>query len=538
MDAVETLPAGWPQASIGAGAAGWMEMWLLSPDDPGEPLRLTDEQLRFLAWWMAVDGDGRWLFNSGVLRRPKGWGKDPFAAMICLLELLGPCRFGGHDAAGRPVGVPAGSPFVGIGGVAFEQTRTTTTMLSELVSPALAEAHRVRVGERRTTAVTSAGRRVEIRPITSSARTVEGARFSAFVSNETHLWLESGGGHKLADVIRRNLAKSRHGARELAITNAHEVGAGSVAERAYESWRLDPDGSGVLMDAREPVLGDGFDWGDEAAVTAALECAFGDAWWAPIQRMAAECADPETPEALRRRFWLNLLVAGEGAWLEPSALDAARSDGGTPDDGESVAVGFDGSVSGDSTAVVAVGMESGWIWLAGIWEHPAGDDSWTVPRHEVHGCLERVFDQWRVARMYADRAHWEQQVASWQARWPQVTAWDFSAVRAVKTARATAALRTAISLREATWGGPDAETLRRHMLNAVERPLYGTRSEDGRLHVIAKESRRSPRKIDAAHAAVLAWQARLDAIADGWRRTAPFGIAARSGPPDPPTLGI
>jgi hypothetical protein len=29
----------------------------------------------------------------GVLQRPKGWGKDPLLAVICMVEFVGPSRF-------------------------------------------------------------------------------------------------------------------------------------------------------------------------------------------------------------------------------------------------------------------------------------------------------------------------------------------------------------------------------------------------------------------------------------------------------------
>jgi hypothetical protein len=35
---------------------------------------LTLEQLRFLLWWYAIDESGRFVYQSGVLQRLKGWG--------------------------------------------------------------------------------------------------------------------------------------------------------------------------------------------------------------------------------------------------------------------------------------------------------------------------------------------------------------------------------------------------------------------------------------------------------------------------------
>lgn len=41
--------------------------------DDGKPFRPTHEQIRFVAWWYAVDGRGRFLYRNGVLQRLKGW---------------------------------------------------------------------------------------------------------------------------------------------------------------------------------------------------------------------------------------------------------------------------------------------------------------------------------------------------------------------------------------------------------------------------------------------------------------------------------
>jgi phage terminase large subunit-like protein len=57
--------------------------------------------------------------------------------------------------------------------------------------------------------------------------------------------------------------------------------------------------------------------------------------------------------------------------------------------------------------------------------------------------------------------------------------------------------------------------LAEHIGNAVRRPLNFA-DEDGKpLWVIQKERPDSPAKIDAAMAAVLAWEARNDAVAKG-----------------------
>jgi hypothetical protein len=42
----------------------------------GQPLPFipTNEQMRFILWWYAIDADGRFVYRDGVLQRLKGWG--------------------------------------------------------------------------------------------------------------------------------------------------------------------------------------------------------------------------------------------------------------------------------------------------------------------------------------------------------------------------------------------------------------------------------------------------------------------------------
>jgi hypothetical protein len=73
--------------------------------------------------------------------------------------------------------------------------------------------------------------------VTSSPTTLEGARASFVLLNETHHWAANNDGHDMADVIERNATKSPGGtARTVRITNAYEPGEDSVAERDREAY--------------------------------------------------------------------------------------------------------------------------------------------------------------------------------------------------------------------------------------------------------------------------------------------------------------
>lgn len=518
-----TLPDGLPDRSLGWQVVTWMECWLRSPADGVSPLRLTGEQGRFALWWYALDAAGRWLFRRGQLRRPKGWGKDPFSAMLAWAELLGPVRFSAwSDVPGVAVGVPARSPVVQVCAVSEAQTRTTTSMLSVLASPELLEAYRVDVGERRVKASVG-GMAAELRPLTASARSAEGARATFVIANESQHWLASNGGHAMSAVLRRNLAKSPDGAaRELSITNAYSPGEESVAEVDGEAWEVQRQAGGgdLLLDTVEPVGVNSFGELTDRELVSLLRSVYGDSVWIDVERLLGEVRDPKMSDAEARRFYGNLVAAGEAMWVSGSALDACRDWGELPDDGEHVAVGFDGSRRRDATALVCVGMESGRLWAAGVWERDWDDADWEVPQDEVVAAVEEVHGRWRVERMYCDPHLWEEQVARWCQRWESVAFWWMSGNHRLRAARAVTGFRAALLRGEVSWGEPGAEVFRRHVLSAVERKFSQQPGAD--LHTIGKRSRSAGEHIDAAIAAVVAWQARNDALRAGWEPPATF----------------
>jgi len=65
-----------PEHTLGWEVAGWCSEYILDPrssiDEP-RPWIFTNEQLRFVLWWFAVDEAGRFVYRSGVLQRLKGW---------------------------------------------------------------------------------------------------------------------------------------------------------------------------------------------------------------------------------------------------------------------------------------------------------------------------------------------------------------------------------------------------------------------------------------------------------------------------------
>lgn len=501
---------------------------MLQPDgdQAGEPFQFTAEQINFILWFYAVDSRGRFIYRRGVLRRSKGWGKSPFLGALAVAELCGPVRFGGWGADGEPIGIRHPMPWVVIAGVSETQTENTFGAIRAMIEDSdLIEDFGLDVGMTRIL-IPGGGKIV---PITANSATQEGARPSFAIMDETHHWTKSNGGKKLAAVVKRNLAKSRDGAaRVIETTNAHEPGGESVAEGSYLAHLATVEGRakpGLLYDSRE-APGD-VDLADEKALLEALAATYGDATWVDLERILGEIYDPDTPPEESRRFYLNQIVAAADSWIAPPEwfknkaaeipLLAAKT---------TVTLGFDGSLTDDSTALVAVRVDDGAPFLLGVWEKPEGPagDGWAVPKDQVRDIVGWAFENLDVVAFFSDVAYWETDIDVWRDEYGEsllvkattrhAIGWDMRGHQA-ETVRAVEAMHRAITDGEAPWrdhplqdGRSGSEIMTRHVLNARRRPNRWGIS-------FGKETRESPKKVDVLAALILARMARTRVLGEG-----------------------
>lgn len=509
-------PEGWPEHTLaftkkGTGAIDWAEQWLEQPDGPeaGQPWSFTMEQARWFAWWYAIDKRGRWVYRRGMLRRMKGWGKDPLASVITGVEFVGPCRFGGWDDDGYPIVVPHPAAWVQIAAVSKDQTRNTMTLFPGLFSKAAIKEYAIDMGKE---IIYAQHGRKRIEAVTSSPRALEGGRPTFAVKNESHHWLANNEGIAMADVMERNAAKSRDGSsRILAISNAHAPGEGSDAERDWEAFRVNP--TGFLYDSVEAPAD--FDWDDDDAMIAALEFCRGDSTWLDLERLLAEIRDPKTSKNMARRYYLNQLAASDdrafdlGQWQTLAAPKVVEP-------GTLITLGFDGSISRDHTVLIGTEVATGYQWVVGYWEPRLMDDGFRVPVGEVSAAVEAAFERWNVWRMYADPYYWQEQLAAWSGAFnkqgeQRVVAWSTTLYK--KMSIALLSYRNAMMASELTHDGDQRFS---DAIGNAYRQMQAYVDDNGeRMWTLAKERPDSPLKIDAAMAGCLSWQARLDAVASG-----------------------
>ena len=526
--------------TLGWWVLDWMAECLPVPDGPaqGEPLILTGEQALFVLNMYVVDPHftgpairGRSIVNArrvrrAILSRPKGWGKSPILAALCLVEILGEVVMDGWDADGNPVGRPwtdlGFKAKAQVAATSEAQTKYTWDPLLEMASSdVLVNDYGVEPME---TFVSVPRGRAEY--VTSSATTQEGFRPVFAVLDQTESWTPTVGGPNLAAAIRRNLGKMQGCSVEA--PNSFTPGAKSVAEASFKAakTRTRARDLGILLDHREAPADT--DPADEESLLAGLAYAYGESadaagGWVNLQRLVAEYWDPDTDPQAARQYYLNQVTHAQDSWLSQPEVAAIAAPSTVVADGERITLGFDGSRKRahsvtDATALIGCRLSDGHLFEIGIWEQPLGPQGrdWQVPVVEVLAAIETTFNKYDVIGFYADPAKWEGHVIDWEARHgPQLQVkasrdhpieWWMTGGRSIRIVRATLRLHSAIVDREITFCG--SHLLTKHLINARRR-------ESAQGIQISKSHPTSPDKIDGATAAIMATECRAEAIAAG-----------------------
>jgi phage terminase large subunit-like protein len=320
--------------SRGWDVLAWSHRHLPSPADPSQPLVLSDEQAQFVIAWYEVDDRGVYVYRRAALEAAKGWGKSPLGAVLALAEFAGPTA--------APV------PWVQIAACSEDQANSNVysliwAWLSENDGRAARELG-VDLGRGRLYLTANPGAKLEA--VSSSWGAREGQRVTFGLLDESHNWLKSNGGHRLARVLRRNCAKTD--GRTLELANAPEIGEGSVAEQTEADFEAGHPG--ILFHARRPTA-EPLPEFDDATLAGLLEQVYAGASWVDVPRLLREIRDPGTPWPETARFFFNLPSSGISAAVDAVTWSMLARDRELVD-GESVCLGFDGSHSHDGTALV------------------------------------------------------------------------------------------------------------------------------------------------------------------------------------------
>ena len=432
-------------------------------------------------------------------------------AVICLIELCGPSRFSHWADDGTPVGRPHPNPWVQVAAVSKDQTRNTMKVFPTVISEKLKADYQLDVGIEQ---IRGMGGRGTLEAVTSNHRALEGGRITFCVLNETHHWVESQGGIAMYMTADGNAAKK--GNRYIAITNAFIPGEESAAEKMRNAYNdileARAEDFGFMYDTIEahpetPMTPDGLRF--------AVPIIRGDSWWVTPENVIPSAMKTDRPVTQSRRMYLNQIVSGEDRLWTEKDFDALYKPGEMLRPGDKIVLGFDGSKSNDATALVAIRCDDGFVQPLLIEEKPSGElgKDWKVNKDKVISTVNEAFRQYSVQGFYADVNQWESEITDWTEQYGHALTVQASSAKPIhwdmrgggeggsrKVALAHEALMSSITekkLHHAGLGNQLVRRLRTHTLNAVRR-------ESSAGVTFGKESRESPKKVDAYAALMLA----------------------------------
>lgn len=225
--------------------------------------------------------------------------------------------------------------------------------------------------------------------------------------------------------------------------------------------------------------------------------------WQTLEALSARHDSPSMLPWQWARFACGVWIGSESWWIP--AEDWARL--AVTDqlvDGDAVTLGFDGSRVGDATALVACRVSDGLLEPLAVWED-TGAPRWEVPANEVDAAVAGAFDRFKVMRGLFDPPLWRSEIDTWAREFGDKVVERFETSRS-RMQGAVERFRTDVATERLHHCGD--QTLTRHVLNAQIREARGGG------YWLGKDRPGSKNRIDAAIAAVLAYEARAEVLAD------------------------
>lgn len=521
-----------PPKSLGFLLAAWITAHCVVPAgyDLNRPFRLTGWQLRnavdfytikdgleFNAARPALGSAFRW--RRGQIVGGQKLGKSPFGAAVACFEAVGPCVFCGwakggerfrcsdwgcgcgfayEYRVGEPMGMPRRTALIQLLATSEEQTANVYRPLQTMIrNGRLDDLMKVREGFIR---LPNGGR---IDPVTSSAKSKLGNPVNFAIMDESGVYTKRSGMFEVADTVARGTAGMD--GRVLELTNPWDPMDASFGQATYEARVSDIM---KYFPRHDPNL-DFMDASDRREI---LEFVYRGSPWIQIDQIEAMCEELlQRDPTQARRFFGCELVQGLGSYMPEALYDATESEREPPEPGTQICLGFDGSQTGDWTALRAETLDGYRLtptygpsdrptfWNPAEWEG-------RIPRSEVNAAVDELFAKYDVARFYCDPHPWETQVDDWSLRYGGdiVVPWPTNQIGRMYDALTRFLQDTAD---HTTTHSVDA-TAKLHMMAARKVAKPGDR------YVLGKPSQNQ--KIDISMADILAHEAAADMRQLGW----------------------
>jgi hypothetical protein len=342
------------------------------------------------------------------------------------------------------------------------------------------------------------------------------------VTHNTHLYVLPEL-RKMYDTVSRN-GRKRKAAEPwiLQTSTMYGIGEDSVAERTHKASRAGKLKRLYFDHVEAPADLDPEKLADRVK---GLRICYGPAAsWMPIDLIAADYDDPRIDRADWLRYFWNRAVAGTSDLTDGATWDSLAAENDLQAY-QSIVLGFDGSRSDDSTALIGCRMSDGRVFELKVWERPPDAPAgWRVPRDEVDSMMTTVYDTYNVVILFGDPNKWEPYFDLWGSRWPKRVAEEWPSDKG--TDRAVRLLLSAIKDRSLSHDG--GSLLAQHIKAAalVRGRLRQTADADetdllARYYLSIRK--KGAGKIDAAWATMLAVKARGWALEHGFQEETSTG---------------
>lgn len=462
--------------------------------------------------------DGRRRFQKVAVSLPKGSAKSELMAILALTELHpdAPIRFDGYDptaVGGLAPGRSIVSPYIPMLAPTVEQVKDLAYGAAQEIAKLIDDSYLFDPTDRRILIVGE--RDSKIIPIAASPSAADGAKTTFQCIDEPHRLILD---RQIAtyETMQNNLPKRyADDPWQLTTSTAGNPNEMSVAlmefeqgMRIYKGLEKDP---GMLFYHRGTTDANAkFDTMEER-LTALKEASGPEAaGFRDLLTVAKKWDDPSADPAYLERVWCNRWVKAAKSAFDVDKFRKLGDPGLFIPPGSTVVLGFDGSISDDSTALVMTEVETGIQNIVGLWERPENVKVWTVPVGEVDACLKDIVANYDLRYLFGDPPHWQSLLSKWEGEYgPIIVEWPTR--NETNMYYAIRVFEQAIDSGELAHNG-DPRFIRH--VAAAGKNMLGKFDAEGlekfRLIKIAKG-----RKFDAAVAAILSWQARLRVLAEG-----------------------
>jgi phage terminase large subunit-like protein len=443
----------------------------------GSRMVLRDWQNDLIRNIYAVDEDGGFLRKLCLVGMPRKNGKSALASHLAVFDTF--------------LGVQGGETYsVAVtrdqARIVFSEAKRVVEMHEDLRKIAKLYRDAIEVPSRNSV----------YRVLSAEAGAAEGLNASSIWFDELHAQPN----RKMFDVMSLSMAARGNKAHMVAITTA--------------GVRADSSG-------RDSVCFDLYQMGQRVARGEVDDPSFWMAWWEAPEEL--DHKDPETwklsnpgfgdlnsvedfesavrrtPEAEFRTKRTNFWASSQTSWLPTGAWDECAGDAEISYE-DDIILGFDGSFSGDASVIVAATIpkdgEPVKVNLVKAWEKDLTihDDNWRVDIAEVEqAILDYCQSHPNVKEVACDPFRWQRSMEVLMEKGVPIV--EYPSTSARRMVPACAKFYDAVMEKRIVHDGDGL--LARHLSNAVTKiDQLGVR--------IVKDQRNSPRKIDAAVAAVIA----------------------------------